>query len=157
MFLQIFKIMIEEKIQEDVKQAMRQKDTTKLNVLRGLKNAITNAKLAKGSVESEINDIEIISLIRKQVQQREDSAAQFKNGERQELAEKELAEKAILTVYLPAELSQDELFNIVDQAINDVMAVTKKDMGKAIKRALELADGRASNKEISQLISQKLN
>lgn len=149
--------MIEEKIQEDVKQAMRQKDTTKLNVLRGLKNAITNAKLAKGSVESEINDIEIISLIRKQVQQREDSAAQFKNGERQELAEKELAEKAILTVYLPAELSQDELFNIVDQAINDVMAVTKKDMGKAIKRALELADGRASNKEISQLISQKLN
>lgn len=143
-------------INAQIKQAMIAKDQSRVDVLRQVKNAITNAALASGNASNNLTDNEVIGIIRKQIKQREDSVEQFTKGNRLELVEKEQTEIFILKQYLPAELSQEEFDNLCKQAINETMAITKKDMGKAIKRAVELAEGRIDNKTISQEIAKYL-
>lgn len=144
-------------INEDIKNAMKSKHQVVVDVLRQVKTAITNVALASGNVGNSLTDNEVVAVIRKQIKQREDSIEQFIKGGRTELADKETFEIAILRKYLPKEMTEDEIENLITQAINDTMAVTKKDMGKAIKKAVELADGRLDNKTISMKIAQKLN
>ena len=139
--------MIEE-INNQMKSAMREKNTTKLNVLRALKTAITNSSLQKGNIHESLTNLEILNIVRKQVSQRQDSITQFVKANRVDLIETEPREMEILKEFLPQELSENELENLIQQAIGETEATTKKDMGKAIKRAMELADGRADNKTI---------
>lgn len=135
---------------------MRAKDEVKLNVLRQLKNSITNAALTKGNVNTKLSNDEIVSLIRKQIKQREDSVAFYVKGNRLDLTLQEEAEIKILKEYLPTALSKDELDQIIKQAIRETGAISKKEMGKAIKRAQELAAGRIDNKTISIKIGELL-
>jgi uncharacterized protein YqeY len=144
------------KINDDLKQAMRMKDTTRLNVLRALKNAITNASLAKGNIDEPVNELEILGIVRKAVSTREDAMKLYVSSMRDDLIKVEKDEIAILNEYLPKPLTEAEIENIIQRAINDVGATTKKDMGKAIKRALELSNGCVDNKTISQRIGQLL-
>jgi uncharacterized protein YqeY len=145
-----------DKIQDDLKQAMRNKDTTKLNVLRTLKTAITNASLQKGNVNESLSDMEILGIIRKQVSQRQDSINAYMTAQRQDLIIAEEAEIVVLKEFLPVEMTEAEIENLINRAITASEAVTKKDMGKAIKMALELANGRVDNKTISKMIGERL-
>jgi uncharacterized protein YqeY len=144
-------------INEDIKNGMKAKDQPLVDVLRQLKNAFTNAALSTGNAGNELSDEAVISVIRKQIKQREDSVEQFSKGGRAELAEKETNEITVLKTYLPQEMTADEIDAVVKQAIADTGAVTKKDMGKAIKRAVELAEGRVDNKTISMKMAQSLS
>ena len=145
------------KIEEDLKQAMRDKDSTKLNVLRGLKSAFTNASLQKGNVDAELSDIEIVNIIRKQFSQRQDSIKQFVEGQRFDLVAKEEVEMEILKEYLPTELSDGDLEGIVWLAVQEYETPTKKDMGAIIKKVMEVVNGRADNKRISKMVTEKLS
>lgn len=145
-----------DKINENLKQAMRDKDTTKLNVLRALKSAIANASLAKGNIDEPVNELEILGIVRKSISSREDAMKLYISSMREDLVKVEKDEIDILNEYLPTPLTAEEVENIIVTAIADVGATTKKDMGKAIKRAVELANGCVDNKTISQRIGQLL-
>src|SRR5947199_9085673 len=99
---------LQERVDSDLKEAMRGKDATKLGVLRMLKSALKYAAIAKSGAEAELSDAEVVQVIRKQAKQRHDSIESFEEGGRTELAEKEKEELAILNSYLPQAISADE-------------------------------------------------
>src|SRR6266513_4185074 len=124
---------LQERVDSDLKEAMRAKDTTKLGVLRMLKSALKYAAIAKSGAEAELSDTEVAQVIRKQARQREDSIESFEKGGRAELAEKEKEELSILNSYLPQSMSTDELSQVVGQAIAEVGATSKAQMGAVMK------------------------
>ncbi len=144
------------RIPEDIKNAMRAKDTTALNALRGLKSALTNAAIEKGGLGTELEEFEVLVVVRKQIKQRVDACEQFEKAGRLELAATEKTEIEILSRYLPAALSETELLAIIEQAVTDTGATGKADMGKVMKRAQELADGRADGKLLSAAVMKRL-
>jgi hypothetical protein len=146
----------QEKINEDLKQAMRDKNATKLNVLRSLKTAFANASLQKGSISEPLSDIEVINIVRKQITQREDSGQQYLKANRFDLLQTEVDEIEIIKPYLPTELDDGDLNGIIWLAIQEYETPTKKDMGKIIKKVVEVVNGRADNKRISKLVGEKL-
>ena len=143
-------------INEDIKTAMKAKNELALRVLRQLKSAVSNAALQSGNMNTPVGDMEVIGIIRKQIKQREDSAAQYVAGNRQELADIENQEKDILVTFLPKGLTDSEVDELIDSSIKELSASTKKDMGKVIKRVVELVAGRADSKLISQKVATKL-
>jgi uncharacterized protein YqeY len=143
-------------LQEDIKNAMRAKDTTALNALRALKSALTNAAIEKGGLGTLLDEAEVLVVVRKQIKQRVDAGEQFEKAGRAELATTEKQEIEILSKYLPTALTEEELLAIVEQAITDTGATGKADMGKAMKRAQELADGRADGKLLSAAVMKRL-
>src|SRR5207253_10028100 len=106
-----------ERVDSDLKEAMRAKDATRLGVLRMLKSAFKYAAIAKSGAEAELNDAEAVQVIRKQVKQRQDSIESFEKGGRAELAEKEREELGILNAYLPRAMSADEVAKVVRETV----------------------------------------
>jgi uncharacterized protein YqeY len=145
-----------ERIQNDIKAAMLAKQGNVLNVLRAVKNEISNAALRKGSINETLTDAEIIGIIRKEISKRQDSIKAFNEGCRAELAVKEQLEIEILNQYLPEEMSDQELSSIVGSTIALLGATSKKDMGRVIKSVVEQANGRADNKRISAMVGELL-
>jgi len=145
------------KISEDIKTAMRAKDSTALNALRALKSALTNAAIEKGGLGTVLDEPEAFAVVRKQIKQRQDSIEQFEKAGREELAANEKAEIEILSKYLPTPLTGEEMTAIVEQAVSETGASSKADMGKAMKRAQELADGRADGKFLSGAVMKRLS
>jgi uncharacterized protein YqeY len=145
-----------DQISEDIKTAMRAKDSTALNALRALKTALTNAAIEKGGLGSILDEPEILAVVRKQIKQRLDSIEQFEKAGRAELAENEKTEIAILSKYLPAALTEAQIQDIVAQAIQETGAASKADMGKVMKRAQELSEGRADGKTLSSVVMSRL-
>lgn len=146
-----------DRLPEDLKTAMKAKDTVALNTLRALKTALTNAAIDKGGLGTALDEPEVLAVIRKQIKQRVDACEQFENAGRPELAATEKAEIAILSKYLPAALTEAEILAIVEQAAADTGATGKADMGKMMKRAQELADGRADGKLLSAAVMKRLS
>jgi hypothetical protein len=144
------------RIQEDIKSAMKAKDTVALDALRALKTALTHAAIEKGGLGTELDSPECLAVVRKQVKQRQDSIEQFAAHNRPELAAKERAEIAVLERYLPAALTADELAAIISAAIAETGATSRADLGKVIKAVQAKADGRADGKTISQAVMAKL-
>ncbi len=142
---------------EDIKTAMRAKDATALNALRALKSALTNASIEKGSLSTVLDESEAMAVVRKQIKQRLDSIEQFEKAGRAELAATEKAEIEILSRYLPAALTEEQLLAILEQAVADTGANGKADMGKVMKRAQELAEGRADGKVLSAAVMKRLS
>src|SRR5207244_10304083 len=103
---------LQQRVDSDMKDAMRAKNTTKLGVLRMLKSALKYAAIAKSGAEAELSDAEVAQVIRKQVKQRQDSIESFEKGGRAELVEKEKEELAILNEYLPQSMGADEISTI---------------------------------------------
>jgi uncharacterized protein YqeY len=145
------------RIPEDLKAAMKAKDTVALAVIRALKTAMTNASIEKAGLGTPLDDSEVTVLIRKQIKQRQDSIAQFSAAGRTELAANEEAEVAILEKYLPANLSAEEIAAIVDAAVAETGATSKADMGKVMKLAQERTAGRADGKTLSQEVAKRLS
>ena len=148
---------LQQRVDSDLKEAMRAKDATKLGVLRMLKSALKYAAIAKSGAEAELSDAEAVQVIRKQAKQRQDSIESFEKGGRAELADKEKGELAILNTYLPQGMSPDELAKIVRETITELGATSKAQMGAVMKALQTKAGGRADGKTLSSEVARQLN
>jgi uncharacterized protein YqeY len=147
---------IQERIDSDLKDAMRAKDAAKLGVLRMLKSALKYAAIEKPGTEGEIDDAAVTQVLRKQAKQRQDSIESFEKGGRPELVAKEKAELEILNAYLPQSLGAEELAKLVRDAITEVGATSKAQMGAVMKAAQAKAAGRADGKTLSAEVQKQL-
>ncbi len=143
-------------IDNDLKDAMRARDTVRLNVLRLLKAALKNAAIEKGGAEAVLDDAEAAAVIRKQVKQRQDSIEGFEKGGRLELAAGERAEIEILSAYLPQALGADEVSALVREAIAEAGATTRQQMGAVMKIATAKAAGRVDGRALSTEVQKQL-
>lgn len=146
--------MLEEKILNDYKEAMKSRDTLKSSALSFLRAELMN--VAVGKKKNALDDSEVIAVIRKQIKARQDSIEQFKKGSRLDLADKEAKELEILKVYLPQELSADELKQIIEEAVVLTGSAGIKDMGKVMKEVTAKVAGQADGKLISDLVRERL-
>ena len=147
---------LEKRIETDMVSAMKAKETVRLASLRAIKAAILLAKTAEGG-NGEVTDPEVVKIIQKLVKQRKESAQQYNDAGRPELAENELAEAAAMEVYLPKQLSEAELEAELTKIIAEVGAKTPQEMGKvmgvATKKLAGLADGRAISAAVKKLLA----
>nr|BFF36544.1 GatB/YqeY domain-containing protein [Tenacibaculum mesophilum] len=139
---------------DKMKEAMKSKDTVALTALRALKSAFMLANTEAGA--GELTEAEELKIIQKQVKQRKDSATVFTEQGRNDLAEPELAEAAILEQFLPEALSEEEIGNVVEKTIADVGAEGMKDMGKVMGIVSKQLAGQADGKTISAIVKAKL-
>jgi hypothetical protein len=141
------------KLTEDMKTAMKAKDTARLSTIRMLVSAIKNKEIDQ---RRDLTDEEASAVISTAVKQRRDSIEQFKAGGRQDLVEKEEAEVAVLLSYLPQQLTESEIRDIVKSAIAETSATSAKDMGKVMKvimpKTKGKADGALVNKAVKELL-----
>jgi uncharacterized protein len=147
---------LQQRVDSDLKEAMRAKDATKLGVLRMLKSALKYAAIAKSGAEAELSDAEAIQVIRKQAKQRQDSIESFEKGGRAELADKEKQELAILNTYLPQGMSPDELAKVVRETIAELGATSKAQMGAVMKALQAKVGGRVDGKTLSGEVQKQL-
>ena len=145
-----------EQIDHDLKEAMKARDAFKLGTLRMVKAALKNSAIEQGGASAVLCDADALVVFRKQVKQREDSVMSFEQGGRPELAEKEKAEIALLRNYLPQALSEAEVQAIVQEAIVEVGATSKAQMGAVMKVAQNKAAGRADGRQLSAAVQQLL-
>lgn len=151
---------LESLIQNDIMSAMREKDNTRLLALRGVKTAIMQYKTSssfKGNKDNELDDSDVIKIMQKMVKERKDTANVYKEAGRSELAEKEISELEVIEKYLPQALSLNEVKELVIEAINEVNAISVKDMGKIISYVNSKAGGRTDGKTISEVFKDILN
>jgi uncharacterized protein len=152
-----------ERIDTDLKEAMKARETAKLGALRMLKSAFKYAAIEKSGADAVVDDETALSVIRKQIKQREDAAAGFEQGGRPEQAASERAEIAFFSGYLPAALSAEELSALVKEAIAEVGAslgtpggVGKAQMGAVMKAVQAKAAGRADGRSLSAEVQKQL-
>jgi uncharacterized protein len=143
---------IQERIDADIKEAMRAKAADKLAALRMVKSALMNAAIEKHGAGGKLADLDSLAVIRKQVKQRRESIQGFAKGGRPDLAAKESREIDYLTEYLPAPLTESEIQQLVREAIKEVGATSKAQMTAVMKVATEKAAGRVDGKALSQAV-----
>lgn len=148
---------IEEALTNDMKEAMKAKNTVALTTIRALKSAIKNAALEKGGADGQLDDSEVLAVIRKQLKQRQDSITQYVSASREDLADVERAEMVVLEKYLPAALSDEEIAAAVANAIAQTQATSRADMGKVMGILQQLTEGRADGKTLSQAVMKALS
>lgn len=146
--------MLEEKINKDYIQAMKDRDAIKSSTLSFLKSQLKYVRIEKKT--EKLEDADIIATIKKQIKQRQDSIEQYKMGNRLELAEKEQKESEVLKNYLPQEMSSEQLTAVIQETIKEVQAVSIKDMGKVMKAVSVKVAGQADNRAISELVKKVL-
>jgi uncharacterized protein YqeY len=150
-------VNLSEQIDSDLKTAMREKNATKLGVLRMLKSALSYATIEKSGAQGELTDADAAQVIRKQVKQRQDSIESFEKGGRPELAAKEKEELSILQSYLPQGISADEISKVVRDTIAEVGASSKAQMGAVMKALQAKVAGRADGKTLSTEVQKQLS
>lgn len=148
---------LSERVDADLKDAMRARDANKLGVLRMLKAALKNVAIEKGGASVVLDDTESTQVIRKQVKQRQDSIEQFEKGGRAELAAKEKEELEILNSYLPQQLSAEEISESVRETIAAVGATSRAQMGAVMKELQSKLAGRADGKTLSAEVQKQLS
>ena len=147
--------MLEEKILNDYKEAMKERDNLKSSVISFLRAEMIN--LATAKKKNILDDAEVISVIKKQIKQRKDSIEQFAKAGRQEMADKEEKEMAILKGYLPPELSYEQIMRIVEDVMVETGALGIKDMGKVMKEVNAKIGSQADGKVVSDIVRNKLS
>lgn len=146
---------LEEQIQESIKEAMKAKDTVALNATRAIKGEILLFKTSEGG-SHEVSDGDVLKMIQKLVKQRKEAAEQFVAAGRQELADNELAEAAIMEKYLPKQLSAEEVKAKIQEIIGQVGATSIKDMGKVMGVANKALAGLSDGRTISTIVKELL-
>jgi hypothetical protein len=147
--------MLEEKILNDYKEAMKSRETLRSSVLSFLRADMLNQATAKK--KDKLDDAEIIAVIKKQIKQRQDSIEQFTKGLRLEMAEKEKKELEMLKVYLPQELSAEQIKVLIEEAVIATGSSNMKDMGRLMKEVTAKTAGSADGKLVSDLVRQRLS
>lgn len=145
---------LKEQILADIKTAMRDKDSVKLNTLRFLQSAIKNREIELRP--NAITADDVMGVLKKLVKQRKESIDQYKAASRQDLVDQEASELKILETYLPAQLSKDQIEKIVTEVITNLGAKTVKEMGPVMKEVMAKTGGAADNKLVSEIIKSKL-
>jgi hypothetical protein len=146
---------LQEKIQTHLADAMRSKDQLRLSVLRMMKTAVKHKEIDKMKA---LEESEVITVLNTLVKQRRDSVEQFRNGGREELAQKEEAEIKIIEEYLPAAASDDDVRRAIEGAMQETGASSMKDMGKVMKATMaQLAGKTVDGARVSQLVKEKLS
>lgn len=146
---------IEEQINADIKKAMLAKDKVSLSALRGIKKLVIEAKVSKGGT-GEIDDNTVIKIIQKLAKQGKDSASIYKEQNREDLYEDEMAQVKVFEAYLPEQLSDEELTAEVKKIIEEVGAESMKDMGKVMGIASKKLSGKSDGKMISAKVKALL-
>ncbi len=146
--------MLLEKLQEEMKKALKSGDKDRLSVIRML---ISEIKKVQIDQKKELSDEEIIKILSKYAKQRKESIQQYKKAGREDLVEKEQKELQIVQEFLPAPLSEEEIEKLVEEAIKETGASSMKDMGKVIKAVMERAGGRAEGSTVSKIVKSKLS
>lgn len=144
-----------EQIQADLTTAMKARDKEATAALRGIVAAIRNARVAQGQ-SGDLTDEQTVELLGREAKKRTEAAEAFANAGRQEQAEKEQAELAVIRRYLPAQLGDDELRAIVDDAITATGASAPGDMGQVMSAVMPRVKGRADGKRVSALVRDRL-
>ena len=146
---------LEDKITESIILAMKAKDKIRLEALRAVKSAILIEKTKTGNKET-LDENQIIKLLQKLVKQRNESAKIYIEQKREELAEVEISQAKIITEFLPEQLSESELSEIIDSVIMDLNAESMKDMGKVISNVNQKVSGKAEGRVIAEMVKNKL-
>ncbi len=146
--------MLLEKLQEEMKKALKSGDKERLSVIRMLISEIKKVQIDK---KKELTDDEIIGILQRYAKQRKESIQQYKKANRQDLVEKEEKELKIVQEFLPEPLSEEELEKIVSQVIEETGASSIRDMGKVMKVVMERVKGRAEGSKVSQIVKSKLS
>ena len=146
---------IREKLMSDMKEAMRAKDSVRLDAIRFLQSAIKykEVEVRPNAITSD----DVLSVIKKLVKQRKESIEQFKAASRQDLVDKEMTELKVLETYLPAQMTAEQIATVVAEVIQKTGAKTIKEMGLVMKEVMAKTAGAADNKTVSEIIKQKLS
>lgn len=144
-----------EKLNTEMKGAMKDKNETTVSVIRMLKADIANTAIR--SNKENLTDAEILQVIQRHIKQHNDSIEQFKKGNRDDLVAKEEKELNVLKTYIPEQMADGELEKLIKEIITAIGQVTKKDMGKVIKETLEKTNGKADGKRISALAAKLIS
>ena len=144
---------LSEQLTEDLKQAMRSRDTLRRDVLRYLRAAVRNLEIER---QETADDEAITGLLWRQARQRRDSIEAYAKGGRDDLVSKEEDELAIIMEYLPAELTDEEISEIASKAVDEVGATSPREMGKVMGRIIPQVEGRADLKKVSQTVAALL-
>ncbi|HNV87116.1 MAG TPA: GatB/YqeY domain-containing protein [Candidatus Omnitrophota bacterium] len=147
--------MLQDKIDSDLKEAMRARDEIRLSTLRLLKSAIGYSAIAQH--KDRLEDGEVFKVIQKEIKKRQEAIENYVKGNRPELAEKEKKELLILENYLPAQISDEELLAVVKNITKKMNATSKAQMGAVMKEVVAEVQGRADGKKISAMVSRFLS
>jgi uncharacterized protein YqeY len=145
---------MQDTIQADLKESLKAKDEIRVSTIRFLMSAIHNAKIEKGE---ELSDEDVVGIIQKQIKQRKESIEGFKQGRRDELVEKETKEMQILQEYLPDQLSESDIEQLVDKSIKDTSSSSINDIGKVMGRLSGELKGKADMGLVSTIVRKKLS
>ncbi len=145
---------LKERLDADLKEAQKAKDTIRVSVIRMLKTTIKNREVEK---IGELTEQELLQAVNSQIKTRQEAVEGFKKGGRDELAKKEEAEMAILKKYLPEQLSKEEIEALVEKAVVETEAAGPRDMGKVMKALMPDVTGKADGKLVSELVKEKLS
>jgi uncharacterized protein len=143
------------RLNDDMKQAMKNKEKDKLSVLRMLKAALQNEAIKLG--KSELSEDEELTVLSRELKQRKDSLQEFESAGRADLVEKTKAEIEIVQLYMPKPLTEEELLEIVKQTIAEVGASSKADMGKVMGAIMPKVKGKADGSLVNRLVQQQLS
>ena len=149
--------MLKQQLQEELKQAMLAKNELLKSVLRMLLSAITYMEIKKGGAGYEATDEDVMSTIESQVKQRKDSIEQFEKAGRQELADKEKEEMKLLEKYLPEQMSEEQVRQLVTEALQNTGATSLQDLGKVMSALMPKVKGRADGGLVSRIVKEKLD
>ena len=145
---------LKEQIEKDFIEAYKAKDELKASTLRMIKSAIKNKEIVSGN---ELDESAVVDVVAKEIKQRRDSADEYKKGGRPELAEKEEEEINILKVYLPEQLSEEEITKIIESAIEKTGASSISDIGKVMSAVMSEVKGKSDGALVSKIVKDKLN
>jgi len=145
---------LKERLDEDLKAAMRAREQLRLDTIRGLKSAI---KYREIEIMKSLDDAGVLGVVASEIKRRRDSVEQYRAGNRQDLVDKEEAEIVVLQAYLPAQLGEAELRAKVDEVVERTGAKGMKDMGAVMKALLPEVQGRAEGKTVSDMVKSRLS
>jgi uncharacterized protein len=145
---------LEERLVEEMKQAMKSNDKAKLSTIRMIRSAVKNKEI---ELRKPLDDDGIFRVIQGMVKKNEDSIEQFKAGGRMDLVEKETKEIETMKSYLPQPLSREEVLKIIDQTIEETKASSLKDLGKVMKSVMPKLGGKVDGALVNQLVKERLS
>jgi len=148
---------LKDQILEDLKQAMKARESDKVIVFRTLNSAIKNKEIELNKRENGLNDDEIISVIKKEVKKRKDAIFEYQKGNRKELSQKEEQELKILRKYLPEEMSKKQIENEVNKTIKELNPKGTEDFGRVMKAIMNKLKNRVDGALVNKIIKEKLN
>jgi uncharacterized protein YqeY len=148
--------MLEDKLEQDIKQALLARDSTTATTLRGLKATLLNIKVATGKRETGLNDDEVVEAFFKEAKKRQESADLYMQGGNEERASAELKEKSLIETYLPEKMNENELIVIIDQIISQTGVTSLSGMGQVIRQAKIKAGAGADGALIANLVKERL-